>query len=281
MKQCPETPVLDGAVELSGHVWIQELPTGGEFRFQVAASGLVTFATGTRTVDTAVSVPLPFRRAAAMIDECLDREALRAATETPEDVTFCGIATRYEGVEYDWRALPAFVGTDIWSDQKGRFLPPDAATRAFQRLGLPTLPALEKERPAAHADFARFEDEAGFPESAWRDGTAVGVLIRDKSSGRAAAWRSNRNETRGTPEQRSATELAGVYATTERIERTVATLEKSGHSLTVDTIRDRLVADVARETYGDLFPNGEFVASLPAFQSAIAERVQQHQFSRE
>jgi hypothetical protein len=73
-------------------------------------------------------------------------------------------------------------------------------------------------------------------------------------------------------------ELATEYATDERIEQTIAALRADRHPVTVDTVRDRLVADVAREAYVDLFVDGEFVTSLSAFQSAIAERVQQYQF---
>ncbi len=275
MKQCPETPVLD-EVEFSGHVWVQELPTGGEFRFQVAPSGLVTSATAQQSFDTATAVPPQFRRAAELIDERLDREALEAATDDPSDVTFCGIATRNEGVEYDWSMVPPFVGVDIWSGRKEQFLSPDAAAGVFKRLGLPTIPAIEKELAAAHTDLTRYENQGRFPESEWREGQAAGILIRDKSGGRGLAWRQEQNAAPASDPQ-STVELATEYATDERIEQTVAALQADGQPVTVDTVGDRLVADVAREAYVDLFVDGEFVTSLSAFQSAIAERVQQYQ----
>lgn len=277
MKQCPETPPL-GDDEFSGHVWVQELPTGGEFRFQVASSGLVTVATPEESFDTAAAVPPQFRRAAHLINRQLDRDALDAATDDPSDVTFCGIATRNEGIEYDWDAVPPFVGVDIWSGRKDQFLSPDAATSVFGRLGLPTLPAIDKELSAAHTDFTRYEDESELPQSAWRDGHAASVLIRDKSGGRAVIWCCESSDA-SAPEPKSATELATEYATDERIEQTIAELRAGDRSLTVDSIGDRLVADVARESYITLFSDGEFIAPLSAFQSAVAERVQQHQFS--
>ncbi|WP_324664490.1 hypothetical protein [Haloarcula sediminis] len=279
MKQCPEAPALD-EVEFSGHVWVQELPTGGEFRFQVAASGFVTFATPEQSFDTVAAVPPQFRRAAELINERLDRDALEAATDDPSSVTFCGTATRNEGVEYDWNSVPPFVGVDIWSGQKDQFLSPDAAASVFDRLGLPTLPAIEKELAAAHADFTRYGDESEFPQSAWRDDQAVGVLIRDKSGRRAVAWHQKQDQ-EPVSESQSATTLAAEYATTKQIERTIAALDGAEQSVTVDTIRDCLIADVARESYRDLFSNGEFVVSLSAFQSAVAERVQQHQSTAE
>jgi hypothetical protein len=277
VKQCPETPPL-GDAEFSGHVWVQELPTGGEFRFQVAPSGLVTFATAEESFDTTAAVPPQFRRAAQLINEDLDRDALDAATDDPSDVTFCGIATRNEGIKYDWDAVPPFVGVDIWSGRKEQFLSPDAATSVFGRLGLPTLPAIDKEVAAAHTDFTQYEAESECPQSAWRDGHAAGVLIRDKSGSRAVIWCSEPSEASAS-EPKSAADLATEHAPDERIEQTIAELRAGDYSLTVDSIRDRLVADVARESYVDLFSDGEFIASLSAFDSAVAERVQQYQFS--
>ena len=279
MKQCPETPSL-GDAEFSGHVWVQELPTGGEFRFQVAPSGLVTFATPEESFETAAAVPPQFCRAAQLINEQLNREALEAATDDPSDVTFCGIATRNEGIEYDWDAVPPFVGVDIWSGRKEQFLSPDAATSVFGQLGLPTLPAIDKELAAAHTDFTQYEDESEFPRSEWRDGGAAGVLIRDKSGDRGVSWCLEPSEAPAY-EPQSVVDMATEYATDERIEQTIAELRAGGHSLTVDSIRDRLVADVVQESYVDLFSDGKFIASLSAFQSVVAERVQQHQFSPE
>jgi hypothetical protein len=278
VKPCPGTPALDDA-DLSGHVWIQELPTGAQFRFQVAPSGLVTFATARQSFDTVAAVPPQFRRAAATITDQLDRETLDAATDDPSDVTFCGIATRNEGVGYDWGTLPPFVGVDVWSGRQDRYLSPDAATGVCERLGVPTLPAIEKERPVAHTDLTRFEAPAGVPPSAWRDGPAAGVLIRDKAGGRTAVWCVEPGDGPSTSAQQSAGELAATYATPERIERTVAATSGDGASVTVDEVRDRLVADVAREAYAELFADDAFVASLTAFESAVAERVQRHHSS--
>lgn len=279
----PETPELDTdtASGLSGHVWIQELPTGGPVRFQVAASGLITFGTPSGTFETVASMPAPFRQAAMTIADQLDLAALRAATDEPASVTFCGIATWYEGVDYDWASLPAFVGTDVWTADRDRFLPPDTAAAAFDRLGLATLPAIEKESPAAHTDFSRFETPGGYPESAWYDGPAAAVLIRDKSGGRAVGWRPNRPEPEPIATARSSEELATAYATDERIERATAAIEVSDGDPTVGAVRDRLVAIIAREAHADLYSDGTFVGAPDAFRAGVAERVQQYRFDDE
>ncbi|MFC7135363.1 MULTISPECIES: hypothetical protein [Salinibaculum] len=280
MKQCPETPALEETESFSGHVWVEELPTGGEFRFQVSSAGLVTFATPERTYDSREAVPLPYWRAADAISTRLDRQVLQAARSDPGAVTFCGVAPWNAGIAYPWDAVPAFVGVDVWDEATGSFLPPDRASSVFQRIGLSTLPAIEKELQTAHTDLTRFETAEAFPESAWRDGQAVGVLIRDKSGMRAQAWRREPTPTASQPEitQEPAATLAESYVTTNRIEQTVAALRDSGQSVTVDGIRDRLIADIAREAYSELYSDGEFIASLSAFRSRVGERVQQHQF---
>lgn len=281
MNQCPETPPLapETAEDLSGHVWVQELPTGGEFRFQVAESGLVSFATADGSFDGVASVPTPYRRAAQVIDARLDRGVLRAAADDPGTVTFCGVATWNCGVDYDWDTLPAFVGVDVRSGSKETFLSPDTATGVYERLGVPTLPAIDKELPAAHADFRRFDDPGEYPRSAWRDGRAAGVLIRDKSGGRAETWRVDLPESGATASERTGPKLADEFATAARIERTVEKLRESERPVTVDAVRDRLVEDVAREAYVDLYSDGEFVSSIDAFRSAVAERVHKQQSS--
>ncbi|WP_276410017.1 hypothetical protein [Haloarcula halobia] len=254
---------------------MQELPTGAEFRFRVAASGLVTFATARQSYDTATAVPPQCRLAAQLVSERLDRDVLESATDDPGDVTFCGIATRNEGIEFDWQRVPAFVGVDVWSGRRDRFLPPDSATGIFERLGVPTLPAIDKEVTAAHADFSQYEDPSTAPQSEWRDGHAAGVLIRDKS-GRRAVVRCEEHDSQPAPDAREATALAAKYATDDRIERAAAALRVDAQAATVDAVCDRLVSEVARESYVDLFSDGEFVASLSAFRSAVAERVQQN-----
>ena len=173
-------------------------------------------------------------------------------------------------------ALPPFVGIDVWSDTQDGLLAPDAATTVYERLNLPTLPAITKEAPADHTDLTQYEDGTGFPPSAWRDGAAAGILIRDKTGGRAQVWRVDVTDSIPASPPDTATDLAAQYATSDRIERTVAALRDRGHTPTVDAIRDQLVADVAREAYTNLYHDDDFVVPPDAFHAAVGERVQKH-----
>lgn len=275
MNSFPEIPPLDESGDFRGHLWIQELPTGGRVRFHVAESGLITFGISDETFAGVEAVPPPYWRAADAISAQIDRTALRNALAEPDQVTFFGRATQNTGVDYDWAELPPFVGIDVWSPRRDEVLPPDTATTIFRRLGLPTLPAVEKEARAAHTDFSRYETAAVFPSSVWREGNAAAVLIRDKTGGRARVQQPERGQlpdsVTGTP-----AELAAEHATDERIERTIDELTVQGQAPTADTICTRLVADVARERYVHLRGTTDHITATQEFQSTVAARVRDY-----
>lgn len=275
MRSFPETTPLSEEPDLSGHLWVQEHVTGRRLRFQAAPSGLIRFGVPKEVFDIDEDVPLPYRRATTFVRESLDLEALRSGIEDTESVTFFGVATLYEGVEYDWSELPPFLGVDIWSDEQDAYLSPDAATRAYASLGLSPLPAVEKEAPAEYTDLGGYAS-GEMPASEWRDGPAAGVLIRDKSGGRAEAWRSEVTDSGSVDTELSPEILADRYATPELIDRTVERLTETEEGPTVDAVLERMVADAVREEYSEVYAEDEPVFSERELRSEIAERVRRH-----
>jgi hypothetical protein len=276
----PETPALVDTDTFTGHVWVQELPTAGQFRFQVADSGLITFATPDQTYDAASAVPLQFRLAADAIRERLDRQALSAATETPERITFAGLAPRYEGIDYEWPSVPGFVGVDVWSDEADGWLSPDTATTVYDRLALPTLPVVGKELPVSHTDLDQYTSATAFPGSNWRDGPAAGLLFRDKTGTRAQTWHSTVTESDPEIHAEGVDELVTRYAPADHIDRISETVTDGPAEPPVDVIRDRLLAKVARRAAANLYRDGDLVVSRRALESAIAERIQRYRTDR-
>jgi hypothetical protein len=267
----PETPPLSEA-SFSGHLWIQELVTGRRLRFQVAQSGLLSFGAPKETFDNN-DIPLQYRRATEYVRDELDLTALRNATDDTESVTFFGIATLCEGIDYDWSELPPFVGVDIWSDKTDAYLSPDAGVKAYDAVGLPSLPAVEKEASAKYTDLDGYV--AGeMPSSKWNDGTAFGVLVRDKSGGRGIARRADAVETDADTETVDTPEgVAEIYATNERIDLTTDLLAEAQKETTVEAVLNRLLSDVVRENYTKLYSGDELVVSEKEFRSVVAERV--------
>lgn len=259
--------VADGDV-LDGHLWLLELVDGTRLRFRMDDSGLLRFGDAETTYDDPDAVPLPLRPAVRWVRERFDREALRDAVPTPERVEFFGVATHHCGTDYDWERLPPFLGADVWIGSEsdpadGAFRPPDAAAAIFEGIGLEPINAVAREVNARDFD----PDGYAVPASAWRDGPAAGVVVRNKRGGRAklaageSSGRSDAPDSESAPEPESVDEPAAVaepdaapeavataHATDERVERAIAALSRQGATPAVDAVVERVIETIARET---------------------------------
>lgn len=238
----------------SGHLWIQELVVGAPLRFRLEQSGRITFADRERRFED--DPPPSLRATVGHVRERLDREALLAVADDPSAAVFYGVATRNEGVGYDWDRLPPFLGTDIYSTEREGFLPPDVVERSFERVGLDPVNAVEKEVQAAYFD----PDEYDLPDSAWYDGPAAGVVIRNKTGDRAAI----RDHAGGAVEELAGdpVELAEAVVTRERVERDAGGEERF----------ERVLDAIHREEHGRLPEVDE-----RAFRSAVVQRIRELQ----
>ncbi|PSP83987.1 hypothetical protein BRC83_06215 [Halobacteriales archaeon QS_1_68_17] len=273
MKTYPSIPRVENAppeLFASGHLWIQEKIDGANFRFQLRESGVVRFGGRNRTFDPD-DVPTPYRHAVRHVRERLDRSALRAAVDDVESVVFFGEATHRHAVDYDWDRLPSVLGFDVWDGAAGQFLPPDAVEGVFERLGLEPVNAVEKEVRATDFDPESYE----IPASAWYDGPAEGVVVRDKTGHRAKLHHPTFREVDETvPVDGTPAELARRYVTDRRLEKLAAKLERGGRPVTVDALFERALADVVREEHKQLF-HGDSAVDMRAFRSAVAARTRE------
>ncbi|MFB6221740.1 MAG: hypothetical protein ABEH90_09925 [Halolamina sp.] len=272
MRPFPDTPRLENAPDVveSGHLWLLEEVDGAPLRFQLRESGLLRFGDGERVYRDADDLPLSVQHAVRHVREHLDREALRAAVEDPESVVFYGVATRYQGVEYDWERLPAFLGVEVWSGAESAFRPPDATAAIFDRLGLDPVNTFERERRARDFD----PESYTIPASNWRDGPAAGVRVRNKRGGRAVLENAGTRED-PDPLDYPADELAEAYATPERFETVAERLRERGMAVTVDALFERVVEEIAREEHARL-DAGKTHLDEAAFRSAVARRAREY-----
>ncbi|WP_115862508.1 RNA ligase family protein [Halorussus litoreus] len=273
MKQFPSIPRVENApADLldSGHLWLQEKVDGANFRFRLLDDGVVEFGDRSRTYRDADEIPDPYRHAVRHVRERVDREALRRAVADVESVVCFGEAMHRHAVDYDWDRTPSFLGFDVWDGEEGRFLPPDAVEQVYDRLGLAAVNAFEKEVRATDFDPADYE----VPESAWYAGPAEGVVVRNKTGGRAKLLHPEFREVDDTvPVEAPAEELADKYVTRHRIEKTAHKLADHERPVTFDAVFDRVVEDVVREEHKQLF-HGDRSVDVSAFRSAAAELTQ-------
>jgi hypothetical protein len=292
MRQFPPLPDLDETDApdglLDGHLWLLELIDGTGLRFSMDESGLLRFGGPATAYDDPDAVPLALRPAVRRVRDRFDREALREAVADPAGVTFLGVATHRRGTDYDWDRIPPFLGTDVWVGDDtpeadatdGAFRPPDAAAAIFEGVGLDPVNAVAREVNARDFD----PDEYAVPASAWRDGPAAGVVVRNKRGGRGRIARgTGGGEARaegGDPADAGGDgsadpdELAATHARPERFERVVAALDRRGEPATVDALADRTVEAVARETAlrFESGASGRDGVDVDRFRASVVER---------
>lgn len=240
MKKFPSTPRVANAPEgllEEGHLWLLEKVDGANFRFQLQQSGLVLFGDRSRVYEDLDAIPAPYKHAVRHIRENLDREALRSAVDTVEDVVFFGEAMHHHTISYDWEHTPSFLGFGVWSDDAAGFYPFDTVERIFSRLGLEAVNAFEKECRARYFH----PDSYTIPQSNWYDGPAEGVIIWNKRGHRAKLLHPEFREVDETvPVDAPAEELAAKYATQRRFEKLAAKLDDRHQSVTFDTLYERV-----------------------------------------
>lgn len=268
VKTYPSVPRVDDAPGLldGGHLWLQELLDGAHLRFRMDDAGVLRFGDRDRTFGD--EAPPAYRHAVRHVREELDREALRGALDDPTSVVFFAEAMHRQAIDYDWPRTPSVLGFDIWDGSAERFLPPDAVERVYERLGLRPVNTFEKEVRAQDFD----PDPSLIPESAWRDGPAAGLFLRDKTGGRATLPNpdveldANPEPLEGSPE-----ELAAEYATDERLRRVAARVEEREGAVTFDSLFERSFESVLREVHGRL-AHGQTTVEVGEFRSAVARR---------
>ena len=271
MKSYPSVPHVEDAPNAlldGGHLWVLEKVDGAHLRFQLRESGHIRFGNRNREYTDPDDIPLSYRHAVRHVRERLDRHALRSAVENVERVVFFGEAMHRHGIEYDWERTPSFLGFEIWSADPGEFLSPDAVDQVFDRIGLHPVNAVERELPTR--DFNPGPDTV--PQSAWYDGPAEGVVIRNKRGGRAQLPHPDRpDRENSTPPEMSASEYAETLTTGRRFERIATRIAASGQAVTVERLYERVLEDVVREAHSQLF-HGTADVDMAAFRDEIATR---------
>jgi hypothetical protein len=265
-----------------GHVWIHELVDGDPVRFRMQRDGQLRFGDAIRPFGG--DVPPAYAHVVRHVRERFDREALREAVDDVESVVFFGRAMHRRGVDYEWERTPSFLGTDVWSATTDDYLLPDRVEKIYRRLGLEPLDPLESEVRAADFDPGSY----AFPQSAWYDGPAAGVLVRNKTGLRARLSNPAVGETPGSAagtdragagkseagvggDETAAEAFARRYATTDRLASVARRLREEGRPVTFDALFERTVETVTRAQHHRLF-GGQDDVDLRAFRSAVAAR---------
>jgi len=253
---------------LSGHLWLTEYVTGDHLRFRMESSGLLQFGDADSWFVDLESLPPPSRLAVEHVRDRFERETFRTANIDPECVVFHGVATYNTGVPYDWTALPPFVGHDIWLADSNQYRPPGVSTSIFESLGMTTVSVFARELHARDFD----PESYSHPQSAWYDGMAAGVVVRNKTGDRAVIWPpEGRFDTDPNASSAPAVDcetLVDQLLTNARLARITAALTRRGTPVTAEALTNRSLLHLWRE-----HPCiAESEDKLPALKNLIRDR---------
>jgi len=267
MRAYPSIPRAANAPEElfeEGHLWLFEKVDGAQLRFQLQEAGFLRFGDRSRVYDPE-DVPDPYQHAVRHVRNRLDRDALRAAVDDVESVVFFCEAMHQHAIDYDWERTPSVLGFDVWSADDG-FRPLVSITDIFEGLGLQAVNTFEREVRARDFDPVSYT----VPESAWYDGPAEGVVVRNKRGERAKVLHPDFREVDETvPVDAPAEDLAAKFATPRRFEKLVAKLDNREIPVTVDRLYERALEDIVREEHKQLY-YGDNALDMQAFRSEVA-----------
>ncbi len=268
MKEYPRVPTLEEIPtdHFQGHVWLQELLDGGQLRFHLRETGVIEFGDSRRRFTD--DIPLAYRHAVRHVRDALDREALRDAVTDVESIVFFGEAMHRHRIEYDWHRTPSVLGFDIWDGDDERFLPPDATETVFEKLNLHVVNTIEKER--RWRDF--HPDASTIPTSAWRDGPAAGLVVRDKTGNRARLTNpAIDHDTMVEPITAAPEAIAEKYVTDGLLQEAVEAVAADLPHIPFDPLFERVVELLLRDMHRRL-THGQTAVTLPEFRAAIAAK---------
>jgi hypothetical protein len=156
----------------------------------------------------------------------------------------------------------------VWSADRDRFRPPDAVEAIFERVGLQPVNAVERERNARDFD----PESYTLPESAWYDGPAAGVVVRNKRGGRALLRNpAVETDTETEPVEGPPDDVAAEFAPTARLDRLSARLADEGRPVTFQSLYDLTVKTVFRAHHAGL-THPRSTVDPGALRSALAAR---------
>lgn len=207
---------------------------------------MVKFGTETTVSSDVETFPRRYHAAIRQVREHLDRDVLYEAIDRVEDVTFIGVATYRRRIDYDWQRLPAFVGLDVWFEEKGAFRPPDAVEGIYDRLGIEPVNAIDREVRVRDFDL----DRQSFPPSSWYDGPVTGLLIKNKRGGRGRLHNPAIDEELSTDSTNQSPEaIVDDYPVHELFKRVKSDLEGVEKPIRVGTIVKRSMEVLYREQH--------------------------------
>ena len=223
-----------------------------------------------------------FKRPMEYVREIVDPDDIISLEEEfGGGLTFFGEALIPHTLEYDWDNAPGFVGFDVWHEDDGYWLSHTEMERAFEELGLPTVPVIDIVSAEAWDDY-----DVNVPESEYGSVKAEGLTFKNYETQvfskfvRDGFKEKNKKVFGGGGNSEGASgaeKLSYTYITNARIEKNAHKLIDEGpwDSLKMEMMEDlpeAVIRDMAEEEAGNVFMEERWDVDIGEFRSTTSSR---------
>lgn len=225
-----------------GTIHVLEKMDGANFRFG-ADDDRILFGSRNVLYKNETDIANSFDHAVEHVRECAD------TSDLIDGVTYFAEAMHKHTLEYEWSEVPDVLGFAAYDHEQSEFVPWTVAKEEFERLGIETVPVIEKIDPS------ELTPEYDIPESEYRDGVAEGVVFWHENTTRAKLrseeFREKHDENTARPEDFEPDDghevLVDTYCTDTRIDKRIDDLLDEGHDLGRPLMGEGLPQAVSRD----------------------------------
>lgn len=253
---------------------VEEKIDGANFRFVVTEDEKIIFGTRNKTLGTVDDFAGGWETAAKFILDKLNKVDL----DMLKSCVIFGECTRKHTINYDWDAIPPFLGFDIYKD--GKYI--SNPCEIFESVGLPVVPVLYTCKVSELPDI----DESCIKQSKYYDGLAEGIVFKNYEKQIFAKlvrerFKEENKEIFGGNCKNDDERLVDKYCTHPRIEKIVFKLVDNGNDLDMPLMQflpKEVLADIYEENYSDILMSN-YVLDLRNIRKLVSVRCK-HVLSR-
>jgi len=248
----------DLLTEPTDKIVLQEKIDGGNFRFMFN-DGNIIFGTRTQQMTSStgeeVNVNKNFKRCLTFVKMTIPPKMIKKY----ERLIFFGECVIKHSMDYDWDAIPPYLGFDIYDIKTERMLDVDKATSIFKDLHLPFVPIIETltaKDIIEHGIDEKLIPISAYPPKANPTQRAEGVVFKNYNNGIMAKIVSssfkeeNAKVFGGTPkfEETDTGKIVARFCTNARIEKIVFASIDEGNKLEM-----KLMNTLPRQVFDDIW----------------------------
>lgn len=305
MKKYPKIsyPEDSSGLFAAGSVYIQEKLDGANARFTLESNIEDEYSTESRSLvfgsrnvgfKKQKDETKTFNDSIEYVRENVNLDVLRGYDNKFDGAILFGeymIPHTLEGV-YNWdRWEDKFIGFDVWSIGRNKFIPPHKSVEVFDSIGVPSARILDsytiEEWENGDTDYHNeqgnwMEDGNWCPKTDFGNGEAEGIVLKNPTTQTYAKMVREdfreKHKTGSIQQERSdATKLSYQYITDARIEKTAHKLVDEGEydELSMRMMQDlptEVIQDMAEEEAFNIFMYESWNINLSDFRSVTSDR---------